>query len=133
MEKKIIYYKLNGEIKTEELLNEDTLGNTNGMMIKCYMKTGIEEKGFSDPYRTHNDNFDGEVHDYIELWTWDNLDEEKHKLIGNIDSKYNQTFRQIKIADIIKIEAILNSNPRYGGRLTNSFDYFVSQFTKDKK
>lgn len=132
MKNKIIYYKLNGEIDHEELLSEESLGHTNGMMLKCYMKNGIEEIGFSDPYRTHDNDFDDLVHDYINLWTWDNLDEEKHVLIGEDDSRYNQSFKKVVIDNIVWIEAILHSNPRWGGRLTNSFDYFVSRFTTNK-
>lgn len=131
MENKIIFYKLNGEINSEELLNEESLRYTNGMMLKCYMKNGTEEIGFADPYRIKDDDFDELVHDYINLWTWDNLDEDKHELIGDNDSKYNQTFKKVNIRDIIRIEAILYSNPRWGGELTNSFDYFVSHFTSN--
>lgn len=132
MEKKITFYKLNGDIDNEKLLNEESLRNTNGMMLKCYMKNGIEEIGFADPYRIHDKDFDDSVHDYINLWTWDNLDEDKHELIGDDDSKYNQSFKKVKIKDIVRIEAILHSNPRWGGKLTNNFDYFVSHFTNNK-
>jgi len=133
MKNKIIYYKQNGDIDHEELLNEESLAHTNGMMLKCYMKNGIKEIGFSDPYRTHDNDFDDLVHDYINLWTWDNLDENKHELIGNDDSRYNQSFKKVMIDNIVCIEAILYSNPRWGGRLTNSFDYFTSRFTNNKK
>ena len=132
MEKKITFYKLNGDIDNEKLLNEESLRNTNGMMLKCYMKNGIEEIGFADPYRIHDKDFDDSVHNYINLWTWDNLDEDKHELIGDDDSKYNQSFKKVKIKDIVRIEAILHSNPRWGGKLTNNFDYFVSHFTNNK-
>ena len=94
------------------------------------MINGAEEIGFADPYRTHDNDFDDLVHDYINLWTWDNLDEDKHELIGDNDSKYNQTFKRVNIKDIIRIEAVLNSNP--SGKLTNRFDYFVSRFTNNK-
>lgn len=132
MENKITFYKLNGEINSEELLNEESLRHTNGMMLKCYMKNGAEEIGFADPYRTHDNDFDDSVHDYINLWTWDNLDEDNHELIGDNDSKYNQTFKRVNIKDIIRIEAILHSNPRWGGKLTNRFDYFASRFANNK-
>ena len=46
MENKITFYKLNGDIDNEKLLNEESLRNTNGMMLKCYMKNGIEESQF---------------------------------------------------------------------------------------
>lgn len=133
MDNKITFYKLNGEISNEELLNEKSLGHINGMMIKCYMKNGLEEIGFADPYRTHDKNFDNLVHDYIYLCTWDNLDDDKHALIGDDVSKYNQTLKKVNIEDIVNIEAILHSNPRWSGKLTNSFDYFVSHFTNNNK
>ena len=41
MENKITFYKLNGEINSEELLNEESLRHTNGMMLKCYMKNDL--------------------------------------------------------------------------------------------
>lgn len=132
MNNKIIFYELNGKINSEELLNEESLRHINGMMVKCYMKNGTEEIGFADPYRTHDNDFDDLVHDYINLWTWDNLDEDKHELIGD-DSRYNQTFKKVNIKDIIRIEAILHSNPKWGGKLTNSFDYFVSHFKNNQK
>ncbi len=132
MDNKIIFYKLNGEINSEELLNEESLSDTNGMMVKCYMKDGTENIGFSDPYRTLDNNFDNLVRGYINLWTWENLDENKHELIGDNASKYNQSIKRVNINDIISIDAIMYSNPRFGGKLTNSFDYFVSKFTAQK-
>lgn len=133
MKNKITIYKLNGEINSEELLTEESLKCTNGMMIKCYLKNGLKETGYADLYRTHDNNFDGLIHDYINLWTWKNLDEDKHELFGDNDSKYSQIFKKVNINDIVRIEGILNSNSRWGGRLTNSFDYFVSHFTNNKK
>lgn len=132
MENKIIFYNLVGEIHSEKSLNEEFLRNTNGMMLKCHMKNGVEEIGFADPYRIHDKDFDNSVHDYINLWTWDNLDEDKHELIGDNDSKYNKTFKRVNIKDIVYIEAVLCSNPRWGGRLTNNFDYFTSRFRTKK-
>ena len=74
--------------------------------------------GYANLFRTH----DNKVHDYIFLWIWDNLNEESHKLlIGNEENKYNQTFKRINIDDIIRVESILYSNPRWGGVLTNRF------------
>ena len=97
------------------------------------MKNGLEAIGFADPYCTHDKSFDNLVHDYIYLYTWDNLDEDKHELIGADELKYNRTFKKVDIEDIVRIEAILYSSPKWGGRLTNSFDYFVSRFTNNNK
>lgn len=132
MKNKIVYYKLNGEISVEEVLNADNLIHTNGMMIKCYLKNGKEETGFSNPCHLLNSGDENSVRDYIDLCTWDNLDENQHKLIGKDDSKYNQTFKKVYIEDIVYVEAILHSNPRWGVRLTNNFEYFASNFTNNK-
>ena len=122
--KKIIFYKLDGQIKSEEKMYKENLGHINGMMTKCTMINGIEEVGFADPTGIYNkEKYDGKVQDYIYLWTWDNLDESTGKLIGDDDEKYNQTFKSVKIDDIEKIEAITNSNPRWGGKLTNKFRF----------
>lgn len=119
---KIVYYTLNGDLDHDEKLNTENLAYTNGMMIKCYMEDNSEIAGFADPFRTHDRNeFDNKVHDYINLWTWDNLDELSHKLIGDEASRYNQSFVSVSIDQIKKVEAILHSNPRFGTELTNKF------------
>ena len=123
MKNKIVYYKKNGELDSEEELNEDNLANTNGLMIKCHLKDGSEKVGYSDPYRLHDDNTFMEVEDYIYLFTWTNLDEETHKLNGDDDSMYDKTFTRVNIDDIISVEAILFSSPRWDGRLTNLFSF----------
>lgn len=129
---KIKYYKFDGTLDHEELLSEDALAGTNGMLIRCHMNDGTIEVGYSDPYRTHvNEEWDGEVHDYIYLWTWDNIDEETHKLIGDDKTKYNQTFRKIIINKINTVDAILYSNPKWGGKLTNKFEFSKSKFAKN--
>ena len=86
--------------------------------IRCTSIDGSEKIGYANLFRTH----DNKVHDYIFLWILDNLNEESHKLlIGNEENKYNQTFKRINIDDIIRVESILYSNPRWGGVLTNRF------------
>lgn len=124
MKNKITFYKNNGELDHEEILNEDNLAHTNGMLLKCYLNDGIEVIGYGDPYRTHDKNsYDGSVHDYINLWTWDNLDEEKHQLVGDSETKYNQTFKKIDINSINTIDAMLYSSQRWGGKFTNKFEF----------
>lgn len=121
-ERKIYYYQNDGSIKGEEILNGNSLGNINGMMVKCHMKNGSVQIGFADPYRTLNEGkCTGEVKDIIYLWTWDNIDETTHRLIGNGDDKYDHTYIPVKIKYITRIDAILFSNPCWGGRLTNKF------------
>ena len=121
-ERKIYYYQNDGSLKGEEILNEKNLGNINGMMVKCHMKNGSVQIGFADPYRVHNQlEYTGEIKDIIYLWTWDNIDETTHQLLGNVDEKYSQTYIPVKIEYITQIDAIVFSNPSWGGRLTNKF------------
>ncbi len=51
------------------------------------------------------------------------LNENKHKLIRNDLEKYNKTYKKIIIKDINNKDAILYSSPRWGGRLTNKFEF----------
>lgn len=129
---KVKFYKNNGDLDHEELLNEENLAHTNGMLLKCLMKDGTKIIGYADPYRTHDkESFDNEIHDYIYLWIWDNIDEETHTLVGNENSKYNQTFQKVNILDIKNVEAILHSNPRWGGKITNKFEFHKANEPKE--
>ena len=120
MDNRIIFYRPNGRIEEAVPLNVDNLRHINGMMTKCILKNGTIATGFADPFRTHEQKpFDNKVHNYIYLWIWDNLDETTHRLFG--DDKYSQTFQMVHIIDIVTIESILYSNPRWGGKLTNEF------------
>lgn len=88
-----------------------------GQMSKRHFKDGTEVAGFSDSYRTYEKSkikYDGKVHDYIYLWTWDNLDEKTNQLIGKGSERYNTTHKLVYISDIVKIESILYSNPKWG-------------------
>lgn len=126
--RKIIFYKLNGKVKSEELLNKENLEHINGMMTKCTMLDGSEEVGFADPTGVQDkENYDGKIHDYIYLWTWDNLDEKTGDLIGDGDEKYNQTFKTVKINDIERVEVITYSNLRWGEKLTNKFEFYRNE------
>lgn len=120
----IQYFKSNGELVNMEELTNTNLGNINGMLLKCLMKNGNVEIGYADSFKSHKmEEYDGNVSEYIYLWTWDNVDEEEHKLIGNDKSKFNQSFRKLYINDINSIKAILHSNSRWGGRITNKFHF----------
>ncbi len=126
--KKITFYKANGEVKSEEILTKENLMHISGMMTKCYLKNGKEEVGFADFESVHNkEDYDGKIQDYIYLWTWDNLDEENGKLVGKDNEKYNQTFRKIAIDEIERVEAIIYSNARWGGKLTNKFEFYKNE------
>lgn len=122
MNNKIIFYKTNGEISNIIELTNENLSQINGMMTRCTLVDKSEKIGYADPFRTHDTNLhDSKVHDYIFLWTWENLDEENNKLIGNEENKFNQVFEKVNINNIIKVESILYSNPIWGGLLTNKF------------
>lgn len=129
---KIKFYSSSGILQSEEELLEKNLVHIHGMISKCTLKNGDILTGFAECYRL-NYNFDNKVHNYIYLWNWDNIDEEKHELIGDNDNKYNQTFTKVNIDDIVLIESILYSNPRWGGRLTNKFEFYKSNESNNKK
>ena len=121
-ERKICYYQNDGSFCKEEILNKDNLGNIHGMMVKCHMKNGFVQIGFADSYGAHDlSRITHRVKDIIYLWTWDNIDETTHQLIGTGVDKYSQTYIPVKIEYITQIDAILYSNPRWGGLLTNKF------------
>lgn len=122
MNKEIVFYRLNGDIEIVKELNTDNLENINGMMTRCTLKDGRVIIGYADPFRTYErETFDNEVHDYIYLWTFDNLDEKTHKLIGDDENRYKQTYNKVIIDELMKVESIIYSNPRWGGKLTNKF------------
>lgn len=118
----IKYYTQNGELSKVEELTDDNLKNINGMLVKCILSDRSQEIGYGDPLKTKSpEEFDTVVSDYIYLWTWKNIDEKTNQLIGDSDEKYNQIYKKIWIKDINEVNAILNSNPRWGGKLTNNF------------
>ena len=115
----IIFYYPSGRIKETIDLNNENIARVAGMKMKCHLKNNTEEIGFADVFRLHDEiGFDEKVHDYIYLWTYDYLDEETHELINE---NYSETNKKIIIDDIVGIEAILFSNPRWGCRWTNKF------------
>lgn len=118
-------YMRNGELKNEYELTNDNLKNTAGMISKVTLIDGSIHVGFSDPLRVEEkDSFDNEVHDYINLWTWKNIDEELHELIGDDNDKYDVNIERINIDEIYTVESILYSHPRWGGKLTNKFEFY---------
>ena len=122
--REIIFYNLDGTVNNIATFTEENIAQCNGKKLKCSLTDGVEIVGFADVYRTRNRNeFDNKIHDYIYLWTFDNLCEEQHKLIGADDIKYNQTFKRVQLEEIVKIEAILYSRPGWGAGLTNKFEF----------
>jgi hypothetical protein len=118
----IYYYRSDGTIYQNDVLCRDTLRNINGMMVRCFMQNGSVQIGYAEPYRASlKSGRDFESEPIMYLWTWENLDEESHTLHGDDLTKFNQTHTPIRIDRITRIDAILYSNPRLGGRLTNKF------------
>ncbi len=117
--KKIHIFSYEGKFLGEEELTLSNLQGYIGMMARCYMPDG----SYSDGFITFTP--DNEPKDYgssFFLWTWANLDEETHQLLGDGDEKYEQNYKKIEhYRDVEKIDVILFSNPRWGGRLYNHF------------
>ena len=125
-------YMRNGELKNEYELTNDNLKNTAGMISKVTLIDGSIHVGFSDPLRVEEkDSFDDEVHDYINLWTWKNIDEDRHELVGDEDNKYEVNIEKINIDEIDTVESILYSHPRWGGKITNKFEFYKKDNTTD--
>lgn len=116
---KVVFYNLDGSYKTESSLSEEAIKNTIGMKVRCSLKNGDIVIGFSEPYRSKSKDFDGTVHDYINVWTWKHSDE----LAKNTKNphKYDQIFERVYIDNILNIEAILYSSARFGMQMTNKF------------
>ena len=132
MENKIIFYNQGGSINTKEELSEESLKKTNGMMVRCTLKNGVKEEGLCDPYHIAENNCNNTIRDYILLCNWKNLNEKTHELMGDNETKFEQIYKKLKINDILYIEAILYSNPRWSGRFTNRFVFFEKRFKRKK-
>lgn len=131
-EKLISFYNKDGTLEIQQNLTRDNIKNTLGMMIRCVLNNGAVFEGYSDPLKQYEkDAFDGSVHESIYLWTWEHLDEETHKLTGDINTKYDQIYTPVTVDDIVRIDAILHSNPRWGGMPTNRF--FIDTNECDKR
>lgn len=113
--KQIIWYKRDGQQSHIKELNNDNLQGCHGQLVKCYLKNNKIEVGYADIFRcgVAPEEYDRKPHDYIYLWTWKNINEETHELEGNDDEKYEQNYKRIEIIDIVKVQSILYSNPRW--------------------
>ena len=125
MNSKIYFYNKEGALDHEDILNNDNLARINGLKIRCTLKDNTKVVGYSDIFRVQSNNYDGQVHDFINVWTYDNIDETNHVLIGDETTKHKQSFRSILIHDLIYVEAILYSNPSYGSKPTNTFQIIL--------
>lgn len=125
MNNKIYFYNKEGNIDHEDVLNNDTITRINGLKIRVKLKDNSEVVGYSDVFRVLSNYYDGHVHDFINVWTYDNIDESRHILVGEEDEKNKQTIKSILLTDIIYIEALLYSNPSYGSKPTNNFKLYL--------
>ena len=114
-------YDINGVLKEEVGFTEHNLLETGGMMVRCHMRDGSIQEGFSSPFCNPNAAETKLDYDHLYLWTWKHLNEETHRLEGDEATKYDTTVVAVKISEIESIEAILYSGPRWGGRLHNQF------------
>lgn len=125
MNNKIYFYNKEGNIDHEEILNNETLARINGLKIRVRLKNNTMEVGYSDVFRVLSNYYDGQVHDFINVWTYDNIDETRHILVGDEQTKHKQTLKSIMLTDIVCIEALLYSNPNYGSKPTNNFQLYL--------
>lgn len=112
-------YQRNGKLESTKDLTNDNLETIVGMLSKVVLKNGDFSVGYIDPFRAEgkNEEYDGSIHDYIYLWTFNNLDEKTQKY----DVNDGINIEKINISEIEDIYSILYSHPRWGGRLTNKF------------
>lgn len=91
--KEIIFY-LNGNIKDKSDLTFDNAFKTNGMKVKVKLKNGNEIIGYSVFEYDQNDTY----------------------IYVGIGRKENKEFELVSIPfkEVVKIEALLYSNPRWG-------------------
>lgn len=115
---------LDESLQAKEILNNNNIGKTNGMMIRCKLKNGQSFDGYSDPYRFYDNSYDGKVKNYIFLTKYKYYDSKNKNFKDDVSNKYEQSGTKINIKDIDSIDAILYSNPRWGGRILNKFEFY---------
>ena len=129
--RKITYYKLNGEVTKEVLLNNKTIKDCPGMKIRCVLIDGSEHVGFANPFYSFEKGDivlgnDAVSLEYITLETFINLDENTHTFVGEENHKYDIYREAIPISLISHIDAILYSGLRWGGIPTNKFNLKIT-------
>jgi len=119
---RIIYYKLDGTVDHTEKLIDENLGHILGMKSKFTYTDGNEIIGYASCNENYYKNGQKEYMPYIEVWTLENFNEDKP------NDLYNQVFTKVDMDNVVKIESILHSNPRWGTTPSNKFE-----FTKPKR
>lgn len=108
----LINYKENGDLNYKLPFSPDHVKHFMGQKTRIILNDGSKLVGFT------SNNF---VNNTIELWTFVNLDEDKHILTGRGRERLAQKYVKAPLSEVTKIETILNSNPRNGMPLTNKF------------
>lgn len=117
-------YNRDGEVYKQLDLTNKNIEVCIGKMTKCILFDGTQKIGYADVFRTmDSQNYDNTIKDYINLWTWKNLDSITNQLVGNNDEMYEQIREKVFIKDIINIHTIRYSGSRWGGKLTNKFEF----------
>lgn len=108
-------YRLSGKVIESRFIDLDEITKRDysnlGQKVRITTKDGKAYAGFADePYHTGRGKS-------LTLMCYD-IDYEKHKLRSS-----NMTITFIPLDIVVKIEAILYSNPRWGTGLTNKFEF----------
>lgn len=120
--RRIRFYARDGRIHSERELTPENLYGALGMMARCYLRDDSYHDGFV--CFSPGLDIESQEKDYgstFFLWTWANLDEETNQLVGNGQTKYNKNYEPIDFLEVERVDAILYSNPRWGGLLYNHF------------
>ena len=115
--KTIIFYTLNGKYESIEPLTESNVNKICGSKVKVITTDGKEHVGYLENFY--------KVYDYVNLYTYKFLDEKSGKLIAlEGQNKYELIREKIYVKDMVHVDAIRYSNPRWGTPLTNKFKFF---------
>lgn len=119
---KICFYQQDGRVHDEQELTQESLYDAMGMMARCFLRDGSQHDGFVcfTPGIDIESHTKGDGSTFF-LWTWTHLDDNKHRLVGDDRSKYDQSYEPINFLEVERVDAILYSNPRWGGLLYNHF------------
>lgn len=113
----IEFYKLNGQFDSELPLNERNVVQTNGMKVKVTTFDGVEHVGYLE--------YHIDFHGFVNLYTYKYLNEQTGELVAPSGKDRFELLREkLYIKDMTHVDAIVNSNPRWGSRLTNEYKFF---------
>lgn len=119
---KISVFTTMGELYDVLELNEQNMYRCMGMKVRMKLRNGMEVQGFTG--NEVRKDINGNI--FIEIWNYKHLNEVTHTLEGCGLTKYDTNVVYIYLKDIIAMEAISYTHPRWGGLLTN---YFVLPYT----